>query len=220
MKSHYINEMADFCEKAGADVAEVARGMGLDARIGSRFLNAGIGFGGSCFPKDTMAMAYMGRQFKSPLELIETTISGNAQRKIRMAERVLVAVKDMPQAKIAVWGLAFKNGTDDCRQSPAMEIINELLKYQAHITAYDPQAMDNARMLLGDKIAYAPDMYTAAQNADVLVILTEWPQFAAADLAKLAQQMKHKILLDFRNMLDGSKATDLGFNYQRIGKKY
>ncbi len=220
MKIHYINEMADFCEKAGADVAEVARGMGLDARIGSRFLNAGIGFGGSCFPKDTMAMAYMGRQFKSPLELIETTISGNAQRKIRMAERVLVAVKDMPQAKIAVWGLAFKNGTDDCRQSPAMEIINELLKYQAHITAYDPQAMDNARMLLGDKIAYAPDMYTAAQNADVLVILTEWPQFAAADLAKLAQQMKHKILLDFRNMLDGSKATDLGFNYQRIGKKY
>ena len=194
--------------------------MGLDARIGSRFLNTGIGFGGSCFPKNTMVMAYMGRQFKSPLELIETTISGNAQRKVRMAERVLAAVKDMPQAKIAVWGLAFKNGTDDCRQSPAMEIINELLKYQAHITAYDPQAMDNARMLLGDKIAYASDMYTAAQNADALVILTEWPQFSVTDLAKLALQMRHKILLDFRNMLDGQKAVDLGFNYQCIGKKY
>ena len=218
MKIHYINEIADFCERAGANVDEVAQGMGLDARIGRRFLNAGIGFGGSCFPKDTMAMAYMGRLVNSPIELIETTIAGNNKRKQKMAERVLTAIKNIPNAKIAVWGLAFKDGTDDCRQSPAMDVIAELLKQKADITAYDPKAMGTACQLLGDKIAYADDIYGAAKDADVLVILTEWKEFAAADLNALAQLMHHKKIIDLRNMLNGKQAVDLGFEYQCVGK--
>lgn len=218
MKIHYINEMADFCEKAGADVREVALGMGLDSRIGNRFLNAGLGFGGSCFPKDTMAMAHMARAVGAPIELIETTIIGNKKRKQRMAERVLATLKDMPHARIAIWGLAFKNGTDDCRQSPAIDIINELLDKKSDIVAYDPKAMTTARKILGDKIAYSDDMYAAAKNADVLVILTEWPQFADADLTHLTKIMRRQKILDFRNMLKAEDALKLGFEYQCIGR--
>jgi UDPglucose 6-dehydrogenase len=220
MKIHYINEIADFCEKAGADISEVAKGMGLDSRIGNRFLNAGLGFGGSCFPKDTMAMAYMGRLVGTPIELIETTIAGNQKRKEAMAERVLAAVKQIPHAKIAVWGLAFKDGTDDCRQSPAMDVIAALLQQKADITAYDPKAMGTACQQLGDKIAYADDMYAAVKDADVLVILTEWKQFAAADLKGVAQLMRNKKILDFRNMLNPNEAIKHGFEYQCIGRKF
>ena len=218
MKIHYINEIANFCEKAGADVSEVAKGMGLDSRIGPKFLNAGVGFGGSCFPKDTMAMAFMGRMLGTPIELIETTIAGNKKRKKQMAERILDEIKGMPNAKIGVWGLAFKNGTDDCRQSPAMDIIGELLLHQANITAYDPKAMGAACQLLGDKIDYADDMYSVAKEADVLVILTEWPEFANADLDVLSQLMNHKIIIDFRNMLNKDKLTERGFKYQSVGR--
>ncbi len=220
MKIHYINEIADFCEKSGADISEVAKGMGLDSRIGSRFLNAGLGYGGSCFPKDTMAMAYMGRAVGTPIELIETTIAGNKKRKEKMAERVLAAVKQIPHAKIAVWGLAFKDGTDDCRQSPAMDVIAALLQHKVDITAYDPKAMGTACQLLGDKIAYADDMYVAVKDADVLVILTEWKQFAAVDLNGVAQLMRSKKILDFRNMLNPAEAIKLGFEYRCIGKKF
>lgn len=220
MKIHYINEIADFCEKSGADVREVAQGMGLDSRIGKRFLNAGLGFGGSCFPKDTMAMAYMGRLVDSPIELIETTIAGNKKRKEKMAERVLAAVKNIKNAKIAVWGLAFKDGTDDCRESPAMDVIAALLANKADITAYDPKAMGTACRILGDKIAYADSMYAAAKDADALVILTEWQQFAEVDLEVLAQLMHTKIILDFRNILDGDMAIKAGFSYQCIGKRF
>ena len=220
MKIHYINEIANFCEKSGADVSEVAKGMGLDSRIGNRFLNAGIGYGGSCFPKDTMAMAYMGRMLDSPIQLIETTIAGNNKRKEQIAERVLASVKDIPNAKIAVWGLAFKDGTDDCRESPAMDIIGTLLQHKADITAYDPKAMGTACRILGDKINYADDMYSAAKDADVLVILTEWKVFSSADYAVLSQLMKTRKILDFRNMLDGHKALQNGFEYQCIGKTF
>ena len=218
MKIHYINEIANFCEKAGANVAEVAKGMGMDSRIGPKFLNAGIGFGGSCFPKDTMAMAFMGRMLDTPIDLIETTIKGNKERKKQMANRVLDAIKGIQDAKIAVLGLAFKNGTDDCRQSPAMDIIGELLLQHANITAYDPKAMGTACQLLGDKITYADDMYAAAKEADVLVILTEWPEFGKLDLDTLSQLMNHKIILDFRNMLNKEQALAKGFTYQSIGR--
>ena len=218
MKIHYINEMADFCEKAGADVREVACGMGLDSRIGKRFLNAGLGYGGSCFPKDTMAMAYMARSVGAPMELIETTISGNKKRKQKMAARILEAIKNMPNAKIAVWGLAFKNGTDDCRQSPAIEVVEELLKHNANITAFDPKAMKTAYQILGNKISYADDMYQAAKAADVLVILTEWMQFAEADLTRLAQLMKQRKIFDFRNLLNVENVKKAGFEYQCIGR--
>ncbi len=217
VKIHYINEMADFCEHTGADIAEVAKGMGLDKRIGNRFLNAGPGYGGSCFPKDTMAMAYMARQNGVNMSIIEDVIQENANRKKKMAHRILEAVKDIPNAKIAVLGLAFKEGTDDCRESPAMEIINELLRLGASVTAYDPQAMPNAQRLLGDKIAYAADAYQAMEQADIVALLTEWPAFRELDLSRVAQLLRHKNIVDCRNLLDKEQAFALGFNYSCIG---
>ena len=217
VKIHYINEMADFCEHTGADIAEVAKGMGLDKRIGNRFLNAGPGYGGSCFPKDTMAMAYMARQNGVNMSIIEDVIQENANRKKKMAHRILEAVKDIPNAKIAVLGLAFKEGTDDCRESPAMEIINELLRLGASVTAYDPQAMPNAQRLLGDKIAYAADAYQAMEQADIVALLTEWPAFRELDLSRAAQLLRHKNIVDCRNLLDKEQAFALGFNYSCIG---
>ncbi|MFV0626548.1 MAG: UDP-glucose dehydrogenase family protein [Alphaproteobacteria bacterium] len=218
IKIHYINEMANFCEKAGANIDEVAQGMGLDSRIGNRFLNPGPGYGGSCFPKDTMAMAYMGRQNGVDLTLINTAIQQNAERKKEMAERVLEAVQNIPNAKIVVLGLAFKNGTDDCRESPAMEIITELLKHKVHITAYDPKAMETARQILGDKISYATDMYSALKDVDVLAVLTEWDDFRNLDLNKASELMKHKNIVDCRNMLSKEKAQTIGFTYKGIGR--
>ena len=218
IKIHYINEMADFCEKSGADVYEVAQGMGLDSRIGPRFLNPGPGYGGSCFPKDTNAMAAMGRASGVSLSLIEAAISGNDARKAAMAGRVLAQIKNNPQAKIAVWGLAFKDGTDDCRESPAMQIVGELLKHNANITAYDPQAMKNAAKLVGDKIKYASDMYEAAKDAEVLVILTEWPDFRQADMQKVRAQMKTLNIVDLRNLLNPDDVRAMGFKYQGIGR--
>ena len=166
MKINYINEMANFCEKSGADVFEVAKGMGMDTRIGAKFLNPGPGYGGSCFPKDTNAMAYMARGYGVEMSLIETTIRQNDARKTQMAERILNAVADIENPKIAVLGLAFKGGTDDCRESPAMEIVGALLKRGADVAAFDPKAMDNAKKLVGDKIKYAADAFDAARGAD------------------------------------------------------
>lgn len=218
MKIHYINEMANFCEKTGADIDEVAHGMGLDSRIGKKFLNPGPGFGGSCFPKDTMAMAYMGRTNNVYMSLIETTIQKNAERKKEMADRILAAVKDIPDAKVAVLGLAFKGGTDDCRESPAIEIIAALLEQHADITAYDPKAMGTAAQLLGDKIRYADSAYLAVKEADVVAILTEWVDFNALDLEQIGDLMRHKRIVDCRNLLDAEQARALGFVYQGIGK--
>lgn len=218
IKIHYINEMADFCEKAEADIYEVAKGMGLDSRIGNKFLNPGPGYGGSCFPKDTNAMAYMGRRNNVDLSLIEAAIRGNDTRKILMAKRILDSVSGLDNPQIAVLGLAFKGGTDDCRESPAMEIINELLENKAKITAYDPKAMDNARKLVDDKISYASDPYAAAENADVLAILTEWDEFKDLDLAKLKKVMRTPKIIDLRNIIDPQKAAANEFEYRGIGR--
>ncbi len=217
IKIHYINEIADFCEKTGADVLEVAKGMGLDSRIGNRFLNPGPGSGGSCFPKDTLAMAYMGRQNGVNLTLINAAIVGNADRKKKMAERILEAVKEIESPKIAVLGLAFKDGTDDCRESPAMEIVAELVSRGADITAYDPKAARNAQNLIGEQISYAKDMYEALQNADVLAVLTEWNEFKSLDLNKAAGLMRNRKIVDCRNLLNRDKAEKAGFTYQGIG---
>ncbi len=220
MKIHYINEIANFCEQADANVDEVAQGMGLDARIGNRFLKAGIGFGGSCFPKDTMAMAFMGRMLNVPIELIETTIKGNKKRKEELANRIVERVKEINNPKVAILGLAFKDGTDDCRESPAMDVIQALLSKKINnITAYDPKAMGTACQILGDKINYADSPYQAAENADVLVILTEWKEFSQLDVATLAECMNQKIIFDFRNMLEDAEVLKYGFEYYCIGKK-
>lgn len=220
IKIHYINEMANFCEKTGADITEVAKGMGLDTRIGNRFLNPGPGYGGSCFPKDTMAMAYMARQNDVDMTLIKAAIDGNAKRKQQMAERILESVKSIENPKIAVLGLAFKDGTDDCRESPAMEIVGNLLEVNANITAYDPKAMETSKLLIGDKIKYAENMYDALKDADVLAILTEWQEFKTLDLQKAAQMMRNKNIVDCRNLLDIEDIIKNGFRYQGIGKKF
>lgn len=218
MKIHYINEMANFCEKSGADIYEVAKGMGLDTRIGAKFLNPGPGYGGSCFPKDTNAMAYMAKGYGVEMSLIETTIRQNDARKVEMAERILKAVNGVSKPKIAVLGLAFKGGTDDCRESPAMEIIAALLKHDVEIVAYDPKAMDTAKNLVGDKIQYAADAYEAANGADVLAVLTEWVDFKSLDLAKMKSLLKAPKIVDLRNLLDKEAAEKLGFDYTGIGR--
>ncbi len=217
MKIHYINEMADFCEKAGADVFEVAKGMGLDQRIGNRFLNPGPGYGGSCFPKDTNAMACMGKKFGAPLSLIEAAIRGNDLRKTKMAERILKAVEGRKDSKIAVWGLAFKNGTDDIRESPAMQIVEQMLNNGANLCVFDPKAQDNAAKNLGDKVMYAKSELEAAKDADVVAILTEWPEFTQVNLTELKSIMKSPKIVDLRNMLKSQHPEKQGFDYQCIG---
>ncbi|RTI86701.1 UDP-glucose dehydrogenase family protein [Campylobacter jejuni] len=218
IKIHYVNEMANFCEKAGADILEVAKGMGLDTRIGDRFLNPGPGYGGSCFPKDTLAMAFMGKQNDIDLTLINAAIKGNEERKNHMSERILNSIKDIKNPKIAVLGLAFKDGTDDCRESPAVDIIFKLLEQKVQICAYDPKAMDLAKQILGDRIDYANSMYEAIKNADVIAILTEWKEFSSLDLKKAYDLLNHKKIIDLRNLLDKNEAIKLGFEYQGVGR--
>ncbi|RTJ05746.1 UDP-glucose dehydrogenase family protein [Campylobacter jejuni] len=218
IKIHYINEMANFCEKAGADILEVARGMGLDTRIGNRFLNPGPGYGGSCFPKDTLAMAFMGKQNDIDLTLINAAIKGNEERKNHMSERILNSIKDIKNPKIAVLGLAFKDGTDDCRESPAVDIIFKLLEQKVKICAYDPKAMDLAKQILEDKIDYANSMYEAIKDADAIAILTEWKEFSSLDLKKAYDLVRHKKIVDLRNLLDKNEAIKLGFEYQGVGR--
>ncbi|EOI6144616.1 UDP-glucose/GDP-mannose dehydrogenase family protein [Campylobacter coli] len=218
IKIHYINEMANFCEKAGADILEVAKGMGLDERIGNRFLNPGPGYGGSCFPKDTQAMAFMGKQNDVDLSLINAAIYGNEKRKEIIAHRILNLVEDVKNSKIAILGLAFKDGTDDCRESPAIDIIFKLLEQHACIQAYDPKAMELAKSILQDKIIFCSDVYEACKDVDLLVILTEWSEFKDIDLEKLASIMKDKKIFDCRNLLDKQKTLSLGYKYEGIGR--
>lgn len=219
MKIHYVNEMADFCECSGADIREVAKGMGLDSRIGKKFLNPGPGYGGSCFPKDTNAMAQMGKKFGSHLNLIETTIAENDNRKVKMGQRVIEAIKEHPEGKIAVLGLAFKGGTDDCRESPAIDIIKEMIKYSRNIMVYDPKALNNAKSILNNTVSYANDAEEACTGADVAVILTEWDDFRMLDLGRLAKIMNCAKIVDLRNMLSADAVKQAGFEYQCIGQR-
>lgn len=219
MKIHYINEMADFCETSGADIYEVAQGMGLDTRIGSKFLVPGPGYGGFCFPKDTNAMAYMGKFNGVDLSLIETTIKGNDRRKINMAKRILDMVDDIKNPTIAVLGSAFKGGTDDCRESPALQIIEIMLAHDVNIKLYDPEAMPNTKAILGDLITYCDSAYEAIGGADVLAVLTDWQEFKSLELEKIKILMTRPQIADFRNNFDYNKAKELGFEIKSIGRK-
>lgn len=222
-KIHFINEMADFCEKTGADIYEVAAGMGLDKRIGAAFLNPGPGFGGSCFPKDTMAMDFMARQNGLNMTIIQATINGNNQRINAMAERIF---NHLPKAEtnrvVGILGLAFKEGTDDCRTSPAIQIISQLLEQDFNLTlrVYDPQAMENSKELFGEnlsRITFTKCKEEACDGADVLAILTEWPEFRDLDLKQAYERMRHHCIVDCRNMLNPAQAMELGFRYSGVG---
>lgn len=214
MKIHFINEIADLCEKLGANVHAVAKGMGMDSRIGSKFLNPGPGYGGSCFPKDTNALAYMARQADVNLSLVETTIAGNDARKSKMASKITEAVKDIESPVVAVWGMAFKGGTDDARDSPAVEIIQQLADRGHDVVAFDPKAKDNARAILGDRIRYADTAIGAAKGADVLAVLTEWEDFRKIPLEKL--EMRSKRIVDLRNIINSAAARARGFDCKGI----
>lgn len=218
MKITFINEMADLCEKVGADVQEVARGIGLDGRIGSKFLHAGPGYGGSCFPKDTLALVKTAQDYESPVRLIETTVAINDNRKRAMGRKVIQAAGgDVRGKKIGVLGLTFKPNTDDMRDSPAITVIQTLQDAGAIVTGYDPEGMENARKIIED-ITYSDTPYHAAEGADVLVIVTEWNQFRALDFARLKSVMNAPVLVDLRNIYSKEALEKHGFSYTSIGR--
>ncbi len=217
-KITFINEMADLCEHVGADVEEVARGIGLDSRIGPKFLSAGPGYGGSCFPKDTMAVVKTARQVGSPLNIIETVVDINAKRKRSMADKIMAAVGgDVSGKTIAILGLAFKPDTDDMRESPAIDIIESLQAKGANIRAYDPEAMGEAAKILSN-IDYCADAYECAHGADVLCVVTEWDKFKALDFVRLKDLLKANILVDLRNVYVPRDVRAYGFEYVSIGR--
>lgn len=221
MKISYINEISDLCEQCGADIEDIAKGIGLDSRIGHKFLRTGPGYGGSCFPKDTNALYMIANKFGVEMSLVATTIKRNEARKVAMARRINNYIVNINSPVVAVWGLAFKADTDDVRDSPAIEIVNNLLgiNYAVTIKAFDPQAMENARTLLGNKVSYCPDLYAAVEGADILAVLTDWHEFAEADFAKVASHMRNKLIVDVRNLLNEEKLKQLGFVYNRLGKR-
>jgi UDPglucose 6-dehydrogenase len=217
-KITFINEIADLCEQANADVEEVARGIGLDHRIGPKFLNAGPGYGGSCFPKDLLALLKAGLDFGVPIRSIETIISINDQRKRAMARRITAACGGSIRGRrIAVLGLTFKADTDDMRESPAIAIITALQDAGAKVRAYDPQGMEQARSVLSD-VDYAGDAYACAEGADALVIMTEWDVFRRLDLARIKSLLKRPIVIDLRNIYRLEDMAKIGFTYVSVGR--
>jgi UDPglucose 6-dehydrogenase len=217
MKITFINEMADLCEKVGADVQQVAKGIGLDGRIGSKFLHAGPGYGGSCFPKDTIALVRTAQQYGAPVKLIETTVAVNDARKLAMAERVKAAVGDLNGKTIGVLGLTFKPNTDDMRDSPSLDIIPALQAMGATVRAYDPEGMKEAAHMFTD-LELMDGPYQVAEGADALVLITEWNQFRALDLERIKGLMNQPVLVDLRNVYKPAEVRALGFDYSSIGR--
>ncbi|MFN3608847.1 MAG: UDP-glucose dehydrogenase family protein [Hyphomonas sp.] len=218
VKITFINEMADLCEKVGANVQEVSRGIGLDGRIGAKFLNAGPGYGGSCFPKDTLALTKTANDYGSPVRIVDTVISVNSDRKKAMADKVIAAMGgDVKGKTIGVLGLAFKQNTDDMRDAPSLDILPALQAAGARVVAYDPEAMKEAAHLLND-IEFADSAYKAVDGADAMVIITEWDQFRALDLSRLKTAMKGNVVVDLRNIYHPDDLAKHGFAYTSIGR--
>jgi UDPglucose 6-dehydrogenase len=217
-KISFINEVANLCEKVGCDVHDVARAIGMDRRIGSKFLHAGPGFGGSCFPKDTAALSIIGRQFSSPTRIVEAVIEVNRLQRMAMIDKIEKLVGGhLSGQRVAVLGLAFKPETDDMRDAPSVEIISGLVERGASIIAYDPVAKSEAQKLLPD-IEYASDEYEAATGADILVIVTEWNQFRALDMDRIGKLMKAPRIADLRNVYDPADMREIGFEYVGVGR--
>ncbi len=218
MKITFINEIADLCEAVGANVQEVARGIGLDNRIGRKFLNAGPGYGGSCFPKDTLALMKTARDSGAPIELIETTVRVNSARKQKMAQKIIDALGGQVKGKtIAILGLTFKPNTDDMRDAPALDIVPALQEEGARIRAFDPEGMKEAKHMLKD-VAFASGPYDCVQNADAVVIITEWDQFRALDLDRMKDALKAPVVVDLRNIYRPAEMAAKGFKYVSVGR--
>lgn len=218
-KITFINEMADLCEKVGADVQDVARGIGLDGRIGSKFLHAGPGYGGSCFPKDTLALVRTAQAAGSPVRIVEAVVDINDKRKKAMADRVVDACGGSVDGKtIAVLGLTFKPNTDDMRDAPSLDIVPALRAGGATVRAYDPEGMDEARSLL-DGVTWCEDAYEAMDGADALVIITEWNEFRLLDLDRVKSLLKSPVMVDLRNIYRPRELAAAGFEYASIGRR-
>ena len=217
-KITFINEIADLCEKTGADVQQVARGMGLDKRIGSKFLNAGPGYGGSCFPKDTLALLKTAQDFEAPQTIVEAVVQTNEKRKRAMGRKVIQAIGGDVRGKVvAVLGLTFKPNTDDMRDSPAIAIVQTLQDAGAVVHAYDPEGMPNASQTFED-VVYFDDPYAAMQDAEGLAIVTEWDEFRALNLTKVQSLLKGLVLVDLRNIYDRGELEMLGIKYVAVGR--
>jgi UDPglucose 6-dehydrogenase len=218
VKISFINEIADLCEAVDADVQDVARGIGLDNRIGPKFLHAGAGYGGSCFPKDTLALLQTADKAGIDQRIVRTTVEVNDERKAGMADRVARAIgADLNGKRVGVLGLAFKPNTDDMREAPSIPLINGLLEKGAEVSAFDPIAREQAEKVFNG-ITFASDAYHAAEDADALVIVTEWDEFRALDLDKLADAMRGKVLVDLRNIYGRDEAEEAGLTYFGVGR--
>jgi UDPglucose 6-dehydrogenase len=217
-KITFINEIADLAEKVGADVQDVARGIGLDNRIGAKFLHAGPGYGGSCFPKDTLALIKTGQDFEAPLRIVEAVAAVNDNRKRAMARKVSAALGGNLRGRtVAVLGLTFKPNTDDMRDAPSIPLVTALQDMGAAVRAYDPVGMEQAKTVLAN-VAYANDAYACAEGADALVIVTEWEQFRALDFRRLKEIMARPVVVDLRNIYDAGELARQGFAYSGVGK--
>jgi len=218
LKISFINAVANFCESVGGDIEEVCQGVGSDSRIGPDFLRAGIGYGGSCFPKDVAGFRAVTREFGFEFPLLDEITRINDGQRTRFVEKVRNTLRSVKNKRLAVLGLAFKDGTDDVRESPAIQIIESLLAEKAHIVAYDPAAMERAKQVLGNTIAYAADPYAAAEGAEALLILTEWKEFASLDLARLKRALRSPVVLDGRNLFSHAEMAEAGLNYHSVGR--
>lgn len=220
MRITYMNELANFCEKVGANVDMVRKGMGADTRIGKRFLFPGIGYGGSCFPKDVNALIKTADDYESPMRILKVVDDVNKAQKLILVKKVLQQFKmDIKGKKFAIWGLAFKPNTDDMREAPSIYIVRELVRLGAKVVAYDPAAMENAKFYLKDSLEYSEDQYEILKDADALLILTEWNEFRNPDFDKISNALKNKIIFDGRNVFEVKKMEELGFTYHSIGRK-
>jgi len=220
MKISFINEIANLCDALGADVHVVAKGMGLDGRIGPKFLHPGPGFGGSCFPKDTLALLRMAQEAGYHFQLVDATIKVNRNQMERAVEKIRQASGGkLKGVKIALLGLSFKPNTDDIRESPALYIAQRLIEEDSQLSVFDPAAMENAQKVLGNRCLYCKDPYEAAQKAQVMVVATEWNQFRNLDLARIKEAMEGDALVDLRNIYEPNKAKELGFKYWGMGRR-
>ncbi|MHB1920933.1 MAG: UDP-glucose dehydrogenase family protein [Chitinophagaceae bacterium] len=219
-KISFMNEIAVLCEKLGADVDMVRRGMGSDDRIGKRFLFSGIGYGGSCFPKDVQALVKSAEEANYPYKILKAVMEVNAHQKLFLIPKIVTYFNGVLKGKkFALWGLAFKPNTDDIREAPALLMIDALTKAGASVTVFDPEAMENVKKLMGDQVTYAADQYVCLQGADALIIATEWNEFRTPDFSKIAAELRHKAIFDGRNLFDLNMMQDLGFHYESVGRK-
>jgi UDPglucose 6-dehydrogenase len=220
MKITFMNEIANLCEKVGANVDDIRRGIGTDSRIGKRFLFAGIGYGGSCFPKDVQALAKTSKDFNYDFRILKSVMDVNDDQKKKLLPMIENYFDgDLKGKTIAVWGLAFKPYTDDIREAPALENIEAFLAAGANVTAYDPEAMPNVKRILGDKVTFCHTPYAALDDADALVIFTEWPQFRTPEFDKMGKLLKNRVIFDGRNLYELDQMRENGYTYFSIGRE-